>query len=277
MLKYINILLDDSSVSFCNYDVLKSPKPISEGILIKGIRFAMKENLNIQFVYPRYNLSNNIENIVSNIKHVKIGKEDVLVYDSFPKEFQTDKICILRLTKNTLLSRHLPDKLPIRLNIVITDIETFSNDDFLLYKKWLEIEAKKLKNNFRNINILSDRITLEKMNNCNAGTEAITLAPNGKFYVCPAFFQNDLDSIGDLDHGLKILNPQLYTLSYAPICSHCDAFQCKRCIWLNYRSTLEVNTPSHEQCVLAHLERNAARLINPNIKEISYLDPFDII
>jgi len=51
---------------------------------------------------------------------------------------------------------------------------------------------------------------------------------------------------------------------------------------------MEVNTPSHEQCVVAHLERNASRMLLENIrrhqsflpdqkiKMIDYLDPFDI-
>ena len=85
----------------------------------------------------------------------------------------------------------------------------------------------------------------------------------------------------------KIKNKQLYRLDHAPICRHCDAWQCKRCIWLNRKTTLEVNTPSHEQCVVAHLERNASRELLENIrkhgmflpeteiKEIDYLDPFD--
>jgi CXXX repeat peptide maturase len=130
---------------------------------------------------------------------------------------------------------------------------------------------------------------LKEMNNCGAGDTNITLAPNGKFYVCPAFYYEDeADSIGDLEHRLDIKNKQLYRLDHAPICRHCDAWQCKRCIWLNRKTTLEVNTPSHEQCVLAHLERNASRdLLNnirkygtflpeqEEIKEIDYLDPFD--
>ena len=95
-------------------------------------------------------------------------------------------------------------------------------------------------------------------------------------------------SIGDVKHGLDIKNPQLYKLDHAPLCSRCDAYQCKRCIWLNRKMTYEVNTPSHEQCVMAHLERNASRyLLNAirkygaflpekeEIKEITYLDPFD--
>lgn len=72
-------------------------------------------------------------------------------------------------------------------------------------------------------------------------------------------------------------------------CVNCDAYQCKRCIWLNRKTTCEVNTPSHEQCVVAHLERNASRVLLNNIrkhesflpekeeiKEIDYLDPFEI-
>ena len=51
--------------------------------------------------------------------------------------------------------------------------------------------------------------------------------------------------------------------------------------------TLEVNTPSHEQCVVSHLERNMSRdllekIRNSNenlsgieIPAIDYLDPFD--
>lgn len=130
---------------------------------------------------------------------------------------------------------------------------------------------------------------LQAMNNCGAGDSNITLAPNGKFYVCPAFYyENNDDSIGDLKNGLDIKNKQLYRLDHAPICRHCDAWQCKRCVWLNRKTTFEANTPSHEQCVIAHLERKAScdllrylRKYNAflpdkeDIKDIDYLDPFD--
>ena len=95
-------------------------------------------------------------------------------------------------------------------------------------------------------------------------------------------------NIGNIYDGLDIKNPQLYKLAYAPICRNCDAYQCKRCILLNRKMTYEVNTPSHEQCVVAHLERNASRkLLNSirkhgsflteqeGIKEIDYIDPFE--
>ncbi|GHS94395.1 hypothetical protein AGMMS50239_18130 [Bacteroidia bacterium] len=82
----------------------------------------------------------------------------------------------------------------------------------------------------------------------------------GKFYICPAFYLADENNfVGDLTQGLIIKNKQLYQITYAPICSNCDTYQCKRCVWLNKKTTLEINTPSHEQCVTAHLERNASR------------------
>ena len=126
------------------------------------------------------------------------------------------------------------------------------------------------------------------MNNCNAGVDCITLAPDGNLYLCPGFYYDSEEPIGNLDEGIKIKNQQLLRLDHAPLCRICDAYQCKRCIWLNRKLTMEVNTPSHEQCVVAHLERNQSRRLlaelqdrglldkKKEIKEISYLDPFDV-
>ena len=49
MLKYLVILLDDASTSFCHYTHNSSkPNLMSIEILKKGIRFGMMENLIIQ-------------------------------------------------------------------------------------------------------------------------------------------------------------------------------------------------------------------------------------
>ena len=107
--------------------------------------------------------------------------------------------------------------------------------------------------------------------------------------ITSAFYLDGSKAVGDLENGLDIKNQQLYRLDHAPICRKCDAWQCRRCVWLNRKTTLEVNTPSHEQCVVAHIERNASRklleeirtlgefLPEKEIKEIDYLDPFEII
>lgn len=311
MLQYLIILLDDTAVSFCHYQSKETGKQlISLDNLEAGIRFAMKQNLMVQFVYPAYELPEPYKMVIESIDHHKIKpaslketEADVIVYNYkeavSEKNFMQKQGCtfVLCISKNELFNGyetvvHLLKCLN-RITLVITDIDTFGKDDFSTYKEILShlktsmIEELK-KDDIPQLNILSDRLQWEKMNNCNAGVENITLAPNGKFYICPAFYLEDNeDSVGDLSVGANIPNKQLYRLDYAPICSKCDAYHCKRCVWLNRKTTLEVNTPSHEQCVTAHLERNMSKELlselqsegyftDKEIKEIAYLDPFEI-
>jgi len=49
-------------------------------------------------------------------------------------------------------------------------------------------------------------------------------------------------AVGDLRTGLAIANQQLYRLDHAPICRVCDAYHCRRCVWMNDRLTGDVNT-----------------------------------
>ena len=309
MLQYLIILLDDTSVSYCHYENTKTErKLISLEDLKAGILFGMKENLMIQFVYPDYELPDVYKYAIETIDHTKImpyskaDEADIVIFEQWTELIHSalkgDYAYVIRTDKQSLFENYnlLKGKLVdiARLNIVITDIDSFTEDDFDQYKKVLSelsamVESAYEKEKFPQINILTDRMMLDKMNNCNAGWENITLAPDGRFYVCPAFYFDDNGySIGDLSSNLQLKNPQLYRLKYAPICRNCDAYQCKRCIWLNRKMTLEINTPSHEQCVVAHVERNASRnllmgiralgpfLPEIEIEEIDYLDPFDI-
>lgn len=310
MIQYIVILLDDTSTSYCHYTNEKANRRLIPLQTLKdGICYAMKENLNIQFVYPNYKLPKEYLAAIDSIDHTDIypaemaDNADVVVFDSLiaAKDyvFKEEVAYLIRTDKVSLFNEYkiigeILDKVT-RLNVVITDIETFTEDDFMAYKSLLSNLAERVEQIYVSgkspqLNLLTDRIMLEKMNNCGAGDTSVTLAPDGKFYVCPAFYLSaDGYTIGDLVNGLEIKNSQLYRLDHAPLCRRCDAWQCKRCIWLNRKTTLEVNTPSHEQCVVAHLERNASRKLlidilkhgkfisgNEEIKEIDYLDPFDV-
>lgn len=312
MLQYMIILLDDTSTSFCHYEVNKSERRlISLDDLQAGIRFAMIENLTIQFVYPDYELPQEYKDAIHTIDHSDIKPIEIATSDTDivtmngwkwieTKHDLSSLIVVLRTSLQDLFnhSEHVREMLSIvqRLNIVITDVEKFTEEQQTVYSEWLEGIGKDIKNLYVNgkspqFNLLTDRMMLTAMNNCGAGDSSITLAPKGKFYTCPAFYyENPDDNQGCLADGLLIRNKQLYKLDYAPICRECDAWHCKRCIWLNRKLTLEVNTPSHEQCVMAHLERNISRDLltsirkmgtflpdNPDIPKLDYLDPFDKI
>lgn len=309
-LQYLVILLDDTSVAYCHAN-----NPLTEHNLMpletlrKAILFGMKQNLMIQYVYPDYELPAEYNEVIESIDHVKIGR-DVQVLNEVPKSVTTDNL-VLRLTIADFIAHQydLAALLPQvkRLNICLTDIESFTDALQEDYKKALATLNAVLVNLYKSqqqlqVNILTDRLTLTEMHNCEAGIGNITVAPNGKFYLCPAFYYDEKmgvsnrmnhttkdvsRSVGDLDSGLDIPNKQLLQLDHAPLCRICDAYHCNRCIWLNDKLTWDANTPSHQQCVIAHLERNAARDLQQQlkeagfqageeIKEISYLDPFDV-
>ena len=278
--------------------------------LRKAIQWGMKENLLIHYVYPEYDLPKEYETLIESIEHVKIGR-DVVVCRDIPSVIDSRNI-VLRISVTAFIEKiyDIAMMLPqiARLNICLLDIESFSDKLIDDYKKALCVLNGVLFNLYKSgkkpqVNIITDRLGQSEMNNCGAGDTNITIAPNGKFYHCPAFYydeklgiSNQLNhhkpsperNVGDLEEGLQISNPQLLRLSHAPLCRTCDAFHCNRCIWLNQKLTWEINTPSHQQCVLSHLERNASRDlqlqlekegIDPEnrIKEINYLDPYDEI
>lgn len=308
--QYIVILLDDTSVSYCHADnPLKEKRLIPLEVLREAILFSMKQNLMIQFVYPEYELPKEYNDLIETIDHIKIGK-DVLVYDSVPTNVERKNV-VLRLTIADFLAKQYDIALLLpkvtRLNISITDIENFKDELIEDYRAALEMLNSVLLNIYKGgnppeINILTDRLRLNEMHNCDAGVENITLAPNGKFYLCPAFYYDEQmgvstrmnhktkdasRSVGDLEVGINIPNKQLLELERAPLCRICDAYHCNRCIWLNQKLTWDNNTPSRQQCVMAHIERNASRdlsnklkdagfVLENEIKEINYLDPFDV-
>ena len=72
MLTYLVVLLDDTSISFCHYDENRTERKLM-GIdtLKEGILFAMKENLNVQFIYPDYVLPQAYRDVIDSIDHTK--------------------------------------------------------------------------------------------------------------------------------------------------------------------------------------------------------------
>lgn len=305
MLKYFIVILDDSAVSFCHYPQNTERNLMPLNVLRDAVRFAMLENLNVQFVWPDYELPEEYKKEISAIDHINIAslsltkEADILVSDASKlSDCPENATVVAKISLEEMLEN--PSVLfPIfknadRVNILITDVLNFHDSCIVRYEQSLIKVADAVFDELSSghnlqVNLLTDRLSLKEMNNCNAGYESITLAPNGYFYFCPAFYYAEEKPCGTIKDGLEIKNPQLFLLENAPICRTCDAWQCRRCIWHNKIFTREVNTPGHEQCVMAHIERRVSRMLGERIKsinetfslenipELDYLDPFDKI
>ena len=239
-LQYLVILLDDTSVAYCHADnPLKERNLMPIETLKKAILFGMKQNLMIQYVYPEYELPAEYDETIESIDNLKIGR-DVKVTNEVPTAVDCDNI-VLRIKIKDLIAKQydIAALLPSvkRMNICLTDIETFKDEQIDEYKKALNTLSTVIVNLYKEqkhpqLNIITDRLTLKEMHNCEAGIGNITIAPNGKFYLCPAFYYDEktgvsnkmnhktkdaLRSVGDIENGLCIPNKQLLALDHAPL------------------------------------------------------------
>lgn len=308
MLQYLVILLDDTSISYCH-----SPNPLMTkrlmplDVLHKAIFFSMRNNLMVQYVLPQYQLPQEYYIEMNTIDNVKIG-QDVLVYNCVPDCSESETVVLCIPIETLFESVHMVSNIlrhSKRLCIHFTNIETFKNDSTTTYENCLNILKDTIideltKGRKHELNLITDRLNLSKMSNCNAGVHNITIAPNGKFYICPVFYYDEMSeidtgmnhrlpiydrSVGDLDTGIDLKNKQHLDLDHAPLCKKCDAFHCDRCVWLNQKLTNEINTPGREQCIMSHVERNVTKTLSDQLRDmgvesqiiqsIDYLDPFD--
>lgn len=309
MLKYLVILLDDSSVSYCHYNNRNQRNLMPLDILREGIMFAMKNDLKIQYLLPSEELPVDYHKLMTSMIHDNIGswnladKSSIIVINSYDE--LVDKLNIIDSSHQYIIRtgiQEFTDNLNtfkdlfrnhISANIVFTDLSQFSDNDMPVYQSALDelckiIGSEIISGRLVNTNLLTDIIVLESMNNCGAGESCATLAPNGVFYPCPAFYYDDDTEaeLGNIYDGINEQRRRLYFYKRAPLCKRCDAYHCKRCVWLNKCLTYEVNIPSRQQCVISHIERNASRrlldmlhreniLPEKEISPINYLDPFD--
>jgi len=296
MLKYVNVLLANTAVSFCHYENANFDKTewISKELLIKIIDYCKNQNLLINFIFPRDDAPVEILELIGKTEHLKIAPYKALVDATaivlepsdfneadWSNSFFDNKIIILRVNKNEIkkissLLEKLENKYT-KITLVLTDIESYNDEYIEIYKEelektedWLFRQYKNVKETLPEINFVSDLWFSEQMNNCNAGVNHYTFAPDGKFYICPAFYNNGGQNIGDLSE-INVKNHHLFSLEFAPLCNICDAFHCKRCIFLNYLLTEEFNTPSYQQCRLAHVERECSRKLLERLKKSNQL------
>ena len=298
-MQYLMLLYDGAAPSFCYYDAPGKGAKMSLDTLKAAVLFARKEGLAINVITGEDPLPEEVRAELSGILHIIIAPwtfphdnvDDVAVVNWTPDlrisemPDNSDKDIILRVPRKAIPNltdtvRQLRFK-GHRVNVQLLEQNRMTEEDVKAYEAQLEALSAFVLKSGMEINVVTDRLVLKKMNSCGAGDLAITVAPDGKLYVCPGFYYDGEPSCGDVWTGLDLPNRQLYKLEFAPICRNCDAWQCRRCVWLNQKATGEVNTPSRGQCVTAHKERHASVVLSKKgtepLEDVPYEDPFELI
>ncbi len=295
--KYLQFITSDNITPHCAYRNTKDTNEVMPPeIFEKGMEFCSANGFTPAFL--------GIPQKIDKLKY----QEDLIidkarqqgaiipVYDNNSDCQEGDSVGILLINKQNISKLYqFAEKLfseVFRINLVLEDIDKWSKQDTEQYDKQLDLVVAFIADKYRQgdeveLNVLTDIWNLKSMKNCDAGTGSFALAPNGRIYMCPAFYFDDPDDfVGTLVEGVSVKNPQLLELKNAPICSACDVYSCNRCKYLNKKMTNEINTPSKMQCVISHIEREQSRklqeLIGKDICQfenllgkISYNDPLE--
>lgn len=307
--KYLQLITSDKIIPHCSYrNWRNTSEEMNIATIEKSLEFAHKNGYTPVFL-GEYKNPNNVKKERGSIV-IKNGNTDQAFYrNEFPVfDNNVDKIpetiseCILLINKENISnivehSIKLFNKVS-KINLRLENIETWTEETLKLYENQLDKLTGLVLESYKKeapveINVLTDIMSLDTLEDCGAGVSSFSVAPNGKIYYCPAFyFDNPENYIGSLDEGITIKNSYLLDVKKAPICLDCDAFHCSRCKFLNKKCTYEINTPSKMQCVISHTERNKARLLQISlmqlpflkevnmqfintIKKIDYLDPLE--
>lgn len=278
--KYMQFITSDNITPHCSYRNTKSTKNIMAPELLKqGITFCEKNGYTPVFLgTPRGVNEVNTKEYLTIDKAGQSGNA-LSVYDNCADNPDEEAPGILLLNRYNIHNLYeLIEQITgtvYRINLELEDINDWNAQDVQEYRIQLDkivdfIAKKYAQGQELEINVLTDIWNLKSMKNCDAGTNTFALAPNGRIYICPAFYFDDPDChIGNIIDGINIKNDQLLKLENAPICSVCDVYNCNRCKYLNKKMTNEINTPSKIQCELSHIERENSMKLQRRLKEYS--------
>lgn len=311
--KSLYFLLSDDYISYCCYEnQSESDNEMSDNIILEGLNHSQDNFMIPIFVHGKSGKTLKVkeEYIDYDILHIvpikyydlaqKQGFRRILpVYDmenAWNKKVFIDNV-ILNVKQGEIkgLNKAINEliKFSNRININILKLDRHFNE--VEYKQQMEMISDKIikiwenEGRFKEINLLTDILFLDKHDNCQAGENTFALSPSGKIYTCCAAFSNTKDCfIGDIDEGItEEYGARLYKVENSNLCRTCDAYQCKDCVYINRENTKEYNVSPSFQCRKSHIERtlsidlknrlkNCSIVPSKNISEIKvndFLDP----
>lgn len=308
--KELLFVLDDQYTSFCsysnrsNFDNRMSPALIEEGLKFAEENFMKPVFLHSAQIADEY-LKDYQEIEVLHRIPISAYREELPFYDYQIVVDDTSINLLERIPYQSNIIFNLSYENMSKLSDMVTTLwEKTDRINLNLYnlsktanlgeyQKQLEKcvdrmnEIEKHTGVLKELNVLTDVMFIKEHEGCTAGEDSITLAPDGRFYVCPAFYSNHLASVGDLQVGIKIPNGELYRKDHMPLCEKCTSYQCENCKFINKQCTNEVNVSPAFQCRKAQIEEKTAmrlqKLLDGKyefanvISEKEYEDPIDIV
>ncbi|CAK7086543.1 radical SAM peptide maturase, CXXX-repeat target family [Tissierella carlieri] len=311
--KSFYFLLSDDYITYCCHENQnQNDNEMSDSVILEGLNYAQENFMMPIFVHGKSGktlrtkeeyIGYDILHIVP-IKYYNLAQKQEFrrilpVYDM--ENVWNEKIFIDNIILNVRedeikkLNEAIDEliKFSNRININITELDRHFNEEE--YRQQMEMISDKIikiwenEGRFKEINILTDILFLDKHDNCQAGENTFVLSPLGKIYTCCADFSNIEDGfIGEVTEGIiKEYGSYLYGIENNNLCRICDAYQCRDCVYINKKNTKEYNVSPSFQCRKSHIERvvsldlkskfkNCSIIPSKNtleIKENDYLDP----
>lgn len=272
--KYLYFLLSDDSPSHCIYTPHHTNVSMNKHILDEGLSFAHDNHMIPVFLGNPYVLLDEVERyrthiIIDYASHLgepvsEVAMQIPIVETANDIEALDDRryssiiLPIAHESIDGLADKliYLSKKVP-RINIIKRSVTSWDSEDLNLYCNEIAIYTSYSGNGVQvSVNIFDHKENATSQQ-CQAGRSDFSLAPNGSFYACPAFYYQDpTNTLGNLANGLLVQDADLYGIQKATPCKHCANTNCVRCIFMNRAENGTINVASSTQCKIAELEQH---------------------
>lgn len=279
--KFLYIILNNHIPSFCNYENTRAEEElefIDDTKLEEILSFCDANNYSPIFLgnapskYKQYGYTitddcmDNCQSYSTSVIVTHDTIENINNISSNNIVLNVDRTSLPFLHSDFLYVSHHNSHIK-NITFAFSDLIKWSKADLDLYKENLEkisniiyeiwMQGRRLETNvithiFHN--------TYHKI--CTAGTYSLAIAPNMKFYICPAFYFDNKSptcNIGSLESGIHNPYFDFCKIEKSKLCSFCDANHCTKCAFISKTRTNEFCVPPEILCLKSNIEREISK------------------